>query len=198
MPEMLQNPARSVMPSTHSQPGMASSPGSGAAPVAVTATTPEKGAKSRTQTVIRGRLDEDSSPRPPAITLPPPEALGLIPPRTPIRGQNANNSVQHDPCANGGNCATADSHFSSDRRGILAPNATSPTALDWSGLRRNCEQLGISAYRLEKLETGQWRFACVLPARSGQTQREVEAIADSETAAVSAVLQHLTQNSASQ
>lgn len=134
-----------------------------------------------TQVTIRGRLDEDMTSSPP-IVLPSPEALGLL-------GQEVSKEVPTN---------LSGPHVPDFASPSVAYNARDNRSddhavFDWEAVQRHCHRYGATAYRLEKLSEGRWRFACVLPGNSEQSHREIEAVADSASAATSAVLQHLAQ-----
>jgi len=193
MPEMMNNPPRSTVAQTNPNPvHPASSNGNGCPPSSASRPTTDNRLRSHPQPIIRGRLDEEASPPRPAITLPPPDALGLLPP----------SSTTLDTNDKKGNSRLPDAKPDQLSCGNLAPRAASENCnkgteitpspdLRSFRLRQQCERLGITSYRLEKTEEGQWRFLCIVAGGSGQAQREVEAVADSQSEAVSALLEYL-------
>jgi hypothetical protein len=193
MPEMMNNPLRSTVVQTDpNRIHPASSTRNGVPPSPASTPTADKGVRSHPQPVVRGRLDEEASPPPSAITLPPPEALGLLPPSSTVGNTNDRKGNSRVPDAepdqlSRGNPAARSASENGNKETGMNPSPD----LQSFGLRQRCERLGITSYRLEKTEGGQWRFLCVLAASSGQAQRELEAVADSQSEAVSALLEHL-------
>ncbi|GBD37651.1 hypothetical protein HRbin36_02787 [bacterium HR36] len=199
------NPANSTRPHAHSSSLSSNPKGHLVAPA-------DSSSRQQPATTIRGRLDEGTSVGTRSISLPPPEALGLLPRdmpnQTPEERPNQNSaaaSSHHQACgeSGGNNLRAAESLFNQGETTPGAPkspankNGVCPAGLDWSAVKQCCEQLGATSYRLERLEDGRWRFTCALPGQFEHLQREVEAIADSEGAAVSAVLDHLMRNRSS-
>ncbi len=119
-----------------------------AQPPAVAANAPRAAAPTRTQPLVRAQAPEEPNPaRPPLLTMPSPEQLGV--------------SVR--PVANG---------------------------VDWTALHEQMRKLGVVSSHTEALPDGRIRFTCWLPRdKPGLTQR-VEAVADTEAAAVQLALTH--------
>lgn len=61
--------------------------------------------------------------------------------------------------------------------------------LDWTAAKQRLDKVGASAYRLEKVAEGGFRFTCVLPYPQSQTQeRQFQAQAAGEAEAVELAL----------
>ncbi|MDW7993082.1 MAG: hypothetical protein RMI91_00355 [Gemmatales bacterium] len=142
----------------------------------------------QTPRIVRGQLDDQGPSSSPLLTLPPPEALGLIPETTSQRADTVKpDPFRHNrPQAQVGVPASANAPAESGRL------VGSYAELDWSTWQTLCQHCGVISHKLERLTDGRWRFICVLAGNSPHCQREIEAVADSETTAVSAVLQRLS------
>ncbi|MCS7161619.1 MAG: hypothetical protein RMJ19_14195 [Gemmatales bacterium] len=137
---------------------------------------------------VRGRLDDEAPPTSAVVTLPPPEALGLLPEKASQGAEAAKpDPFRHNRApAQVGIPAPAGCPAESGRWGGSHPT------LDWSAWQSLGQRCGVISHKLERLTDGRWRFICVLAGNSPHCQREIEAVADSETAAVTAVVQRLT------
>jgi hypothetical protein len=76
--------------------------------------------------------------------------------------------------------------------GLAPPRSASipapPAELDWNDLRQRLRQLGAVGFHLDQIAGGNWRATLLLPGAGAASTRQLEALADSEAAAVSGVL----------
>jgi hypothetical protein len=75
-----------------------------------------------------------------------------------------------------------------EQLGIVRASAADRGDLDWTAAHRQLERLGAIGFRVEKLETGGCRFACLLPTRQPRLTHRVEAEAATEAEAVNLAL----------
>jgi hypothetical protein len=81
--------------------------------------------------------------------------------------------------------------------GLAAPAATVssglPAEMDWNELRLRLKQLGAVGFHLDQVAGGNWRATLLLPGAIAATTRHVEALAETEAAAVAGVLARATR-----
>ncbi len=193
MPEMMNNPFRSTIVQTDPNRGHPSFTNrNGVLPSPASTPTADNSLRPHHQLIIRGRLDEEASPPRSAITLPPPEDLGLILPSSTVANMNDKKGNSPVPDAKPDQLSRRNPAPRTASESCNKETETNPWPdLQSFGLQQRCERLGITSYLLEKTGSGQWRFLCVLAGSSDQAQRELEAVADSQSEAVSALLEHL-------
>jgi hypothetical protein len=173
MPEMLQsrNPSSASAPPRYAQNDPSRAP------------KPEPARNPKTETrnepaVVRGQAPDDGGRNQPntRVSLPTPEQLGLI----------NSGEAEANRALIAGNTASRPASGSSQK-----------ATLDWTEARQRLDRIGASAYRLEKVADGGFRFTCTLPYPQSQTQeRQFEAQATGEAQAVELVLRQAERWSA--
>lgn len=78
----------------------------------------------------------------------------------------------------------------------MLPNAASPPirvaepeSMDWNHAHARLQRLGALAFHLDRLTQGGFRVTFYLPGQQGQSTQLVEAVAETEAAAVAAALE---------
>jgi hypothetical protein len=75
-----------------------------------------------------------------------------------------------------------------EQLGVRSSSTSAKTDLDLTAAYRRLESLGAVCVRLDKLDTGDSRFTCLLPTRQAGVNHRVEADASSPAEAVRSVL----------
>jgi hypothetical protein len=128
-------------------------------------------APSQPQPLIRAQAPEEPNPaRPPVLTLPSPEQLGVA--VRPVEVPEV-----------------AESRSDSERtRGASAPPST-----DWTAIHSRMKELGVVSFHMDSLPDGRLRFTCWVMGERSDLTRRIESVACTEAEAVRSGLEEAAQ-----
>lgn len=128
-------------------------------------------APARPKPLVRAQAPEEPNPaRPPQLTLPSPEQLGVA-----VRPID--------------NVPVAASRSDTER----TRSASAPPPADWTALHARMKALGVVSFHVDWLTDGRARFICWVPSGRPGLTRRIESVAATEAEAVQRGLQRAAQ-----